>query len=70
MVYELLPKRGDILVFPSGDRVKIDSLSAGMVWITGYNPIPVDDLSSSGEPDIWLYTGDITSKVNKCARRK
>ncbi len=52
------PKRGDTLLFPSGSRVKIDSVSARMVWVTGHNPIPVDDLSPSGEPDSWLYKGD------------
>jgi hypothetical protein len=59
MADEPTPKRGDTLLFPSGARVKIDSVSEGLVWVTGHNPIPVDDLSSSGEPDTWLYKGDI-----------
>src|SRR5271169_1846582 len=58
MTGEPTPKRGDTLLLPSGSRVNIDSVSARMVWVTGHKPIPVDDLSPSGEPDTWVYKGD------------
>jgi hypothetical protein len=55
-------KRGDIVIFPSCERVRIESVSARLVWIAGRNPIPVDDLAPSGEPDTWVYKGNIDAR--------
>jgi len=58
------PKRGDTVVFPSGRRAKIESVSEGMVWLVNdpEKPIPVGDLAASDEPDTWIYTGDTIPK--------
>jgi hypothetical protein len=53
-----VPKRGDTLIFPAWRRVKINSVSEGMVWVSGHDLIPVGDLVPSGKPDTWVYQGD------------
>ncbi len=55
-------KRGDVVIF-SSERVRIESVGEkGMVWIPGHMPIPVADLAPSGEPDTWVYTGNIDAR--------
>jgi len=51
------PKRGDTLIFPNWRRVKINSVSEGMVRVSGHDLIPVGDLMHSGKPDTWVYKG-------------
>ena len=51
------PKAGDTVIFPS-ERVRIESVSARLVWFSSRKEIPVDDLAPSGEPNTWEYTGD------------
>lgn len=58
MAHKLIPKRGDTLIFPFWRRVKINSVSEGMVWVSNHDLIPVGNVSPSGEPDTWLYKGD------------
>jgi len=52
------PKRGDVVILPSGDRLTIESVSAEMAWFTNRPVIPVCDLSPSSERDTWSYVGD------------
>ncbi len=61
------PKAGDTVLFPDGHRDKIHSVFEGMVWRVdpskadkiSDHPIPVHDLKPSGEPNTWVYEGDV-----------
>lgn len=55
-------KPGDMLIFPPDRRVKIEKVFDGMVWVNENDPIQIDDLVVSDEPDTWVYKGDTQAR--------